>query len=200
MISANTKNLIHAISIDGKVADRYFAVTSEVPKNTVDARISAMPLNGRSARAGAVRASGLFSGNGNEALSSLAAAAGGGGTAISKAAIIESGEALKNANCAGTTRSENGTPICARPRGSPPQPMRRLPSPARPLPSPLQHFVNKCVRYSIGKPRGFGPRGKAFSSAASSLSLRLSLPAAALSAACSALEAFGIANTEGVRV
>jgi hypothetical protein len=79
MISANTKNLIHAISIDGKVADRYFAVTSEVPKNTVDARISAMPLNGRSARAGAVRASGLFSGNGNEALSSLAAAAGGGG-------------------------------------------------------------------------------------------------------------------------
>src|SRR5712671_5486973 len=65
MISANTKNLIHAISIDGKVADRYFAVTSEVPKNTVDARISAMPLNGRSARAGAVRASDFFSDKGN---------------------------------------------------------------------------------------------------------------------------------------
>src|SRR5260370_39818425 len=84
MISANTKNLIHAISIDGKVADRYFAETSDVPKNTVDARINAMPLNGRSARAGAARASGLFSGNGNGALSSLAAAAGGGVTAISK--------------------------------------------------------------------------------------------------------------------
>src|SRR5713226_2500464 len=50
MISANTRNLIQAISIDGKVAERYFAVTSEAPRNTVDARISAMPRNGRSAR------------------------------------------------------------------------------------------------------------------------------------------------------
>jgi hypothetical protein len=39
----------------------------------------------------------FFSGNGNGALSSLAAAAGGGVTAISKAIMIESGEALKNA-------------------------------------------------------------------------------------------------------
>jgi hypothetical protein len=37
-----------------------------------------MPRNGRSARAGAVRSAGFFSGNGNDALSSLAAAAGGG--------------------------------------------------------------------------------------------------------------------------
>src|SRR5713101_6099077 len=37
MISANTRNLIQAISIDGKVAERYFAVTSEAPRNTVDA-------------------------------------------------------------------------------------------------------------------------------------------------------------------
>ena len=73
MISANIRNLIHAISIDGSVADKYFAVTSEVPRNTVDARISAMPRNGRSARAGAVRAAGFFSGKGNGALSSLAA-------------------------------------------------------------------------------------------------------------------------------
>jgi hypothetical protein len=93
MISANTENLIQAISIEGNVADRYFAVTSEVPRNTVEAKISAMPLNGRSARAGALRAadcfsgrtdalgaSDLFSGNGNEALSSRAAAAGGGVT------------------------------------------------------------------------------------------------------------------------
>ena len=59
MINANTRNQIHAISIDGSVADRYFAVTSEAPRNTVEARISAMPRNGRSARAGAVRVAGL---------------------------------------------------------------------------------------------------------------------------------------------
>src|SRR6202158_4645560 len=80
MISANTRNRIQAISIEGSVADRYFAVTSEAPRNTVDARISAMPRNGRSARAGAVRFADFFSGSGNAALSSLAAAAGGGGT------------------------------------------------------------------------------------------------------------------------
>src|SRR5258706_3552677 len=79
MISANTRNRIHAISIDGNVVDRYFAVTSEVPRNTVDARISAMPRNGRSARAGTVRAADFFSGKGNGALSSLAAVAAGGG-------------------------------------------------------------------------------------------------------------------------
>src|SRR6202048_983693 len=70
------------------------------------------------------------------------------------------------------------------------------------LPSPpaLKHFVNNRVRYSLGKPRGFGPRGKALWSAASSLSLNVSFPAAALSAACSADAAFGIANTTGLRV
>ncbi len=46
MTSANTTNLIQAISIDGSVADRYFEVASEVPRNTVEARISAMPRNG----------------------------------------------------------------------------------------------------------------------------------------------------------
>src|ERR1700682_632925 len=80
MISANTRNLIQAISIDGNVAERYFAVTSEAPRNTVDARISAMPRNGRSVRAGTVRAVDFFSGKGNGALSSLAAAAGRGVT------------------------------------------------------------------------------------------------------------------------
>src|ERR1700739_2635200 len=73
MIRANTRNRIQAISIDGSVVDRYFAVTSEVPRNTVEARISAMPLNGRSVRAGRGRATDFFSGNGN-ARSSLAAA------------------------------------------------------------------------------------------------------------------------------
>src|SRR3979409_1199778 len=34
MISANTRNLIHAISTEGNVADRYFAVTSEAPRKT----------------------------------------------------------------------------------------------------------------------------------------------------------------------
>src|SRR5450631_447167 len=80
MIIPKTRNLIQAISIDGNVVDRYFAVTSEAPRNTVDARIMAMPRNGRSARAGAVRSADFFSGKGNGALSSLAAAAGGGVT------------------------------------------------------------------------------------------------------------------------
>ena len=62
MIIANTRNRIQAISIDGSVADRYFAVTSETPRKIVEARISAMPLNGRSARAGALRSGGLLLG------------------------------------------------------------------------------------------------------------------------------------------
>jgi hypothetical protein len=85
MIIPKTRNLIQAISIDGNVAERYFAVASEAPRNTVDARISAMPRNGRSARAGAVRSADFFSGNGNASLSSLAAVAGGGVTIETRA-------------------------------------------------------------------------------------------------------------------
>src|ERR1700712_4126305 len=97
MISANDRNRIQAISIDGSVADRYLAVTSEVPRNTVDARISAMPRNGRLARAGAVRAADFFSGKGKGVLSSLAAAAEGGVTVeLWAQGIIESGEGSKN--------------------------------------------------------------------------------------------------------
>src|ERR1700759_1403672 len=81
MIIANTRKRSQAISIEGSVAERYFAVTSETPRNTVDDRISAMPLNGRSARAGARWTAGFFSGNDTEALSSLATAAGEGVTA-----------------------------------------------------------------------------------------------------------------------
>jgi hypothetical protein len=55
-------------------------VTSEQPRNTVEARINAMPRNGRSARAGAERAATFLFGNGNEARSSLAAVAEGGVT------------------------------------------------------------------------------------------------------------------------
>src|SRR5882757_3852430 len=111
MISPNTRNLIQAISIEGSVADKYFDVTSEAPRNTVDARISAMPRNGRSARAGAARAADFFSGNGDGALSSLAAAAGVG-------VKIELGRKnyrigwLKNDNCPVSTRPENGQRIC----------------------------------------------------------------------------------------
>jgi hypothetical protein len=78
MISAKTRNRIHAISIEGSVADRYFAVTSEMPRNTVEARISAMPRNGRSARAGTAGAAGSSSGKGNGRRSRLAVAADGG--------------------------------------------------------------------------------------------------------------------------
>src|SRR5882672_2044344 len=80
MIKANTRNRIQAISMDGRVADRYFAVTSEHPRKIVEARMSAMPRNGRSARAGADRAASFLFGKGNETLSSLAAVAEGGVT------------------------------------------------------------------------------------------------------------------------
>src|ERR1700744_5662807 len=81
MIIANTRKRSQAISIGGNVAARYFAVTAETPRNTVDDRINAMPLNGRSARAGARCTAGFFSGNERGALSSRATAAGGGVTA-----------------------------------------------------------------------------------------------------------------------
>src|SRR5215470_9322290 len=112
MISANTRKRIQAISIDGSVPDRYFAVTSEVPRNTVDVRISAIPLNGLSVRARARRrAVDFFSGNGSDALSSLAAAAGGGVTAILGQMSNQVGH--KNDNCAAAATHENRTPICA---------------------------------------------------------------------------------------
>src|SRR5258708_31760284 len=110
MISANTRNLIQAISIDGKVVERYFAVTSEAPRNTVDARISAMPRNGWSARAGAVRAVDFFSGKGNEARSSLAAAAGGGVPLELSAEIGGSGGTPKNKNVPPPQSPEAGRP------------------------------------------------------------------------------------------
>ena len=94
MISANTRKRIQAISIEGSVAERYFAVTSEAPRKIVEASTSAMPLNGRSARAGALRAADFFSGKGIGALSSLAAAAGGGVTAISKGSNDRIGRGL----------------------------------------------------------------------------------------------------------
>src|SRR6266700_5371112 len=62
IIAAKIRKRIQAISIEGKVAERYFAVTSETPRNTVEARISAIPRNGRSARPGARRARTSFSG------------------------------------------------------------------------------------------------------------------------------------------
>src|SRR5260370_2384106 len=107
LMSANSRNLIQAISSEGSVADRYVAVTSDAPRNTVDARISAMPRNGRSARAGAVRAADFFSGKDDAALSSLAAAAGGGVTLELEAQRWrESGEWLKNDNCPASTSHE----------------------------------------------------------------------------------------------
>src|SRR2546423_4301895 len=113
MISANTRKRIQAISIEGSVAERYFAVTSEVPRKIVEASISAMPLKGRSARAGAEGAADFFSGQGIGALSSLAAAAGGGVTAISKAVMIDSGEGLKKTKCRDATRAEKKMRISA---------------------------------------------------------------------------------------
>src|SRR5580704_7885423 len=163
MISTNTRNLIQAISIDGNVDDRYFEVASDVPRNTVDKRMSAMPRNGRSARAGAVRATDFFSGRGNGALSGPAAADGGvtvkPGVQNLKYRI---GGCLKNDSCVASATPENRQRICVIACGG--------------LPRPQPH--------NIGRLRGLAPRGKALSSAAmSSLPSEIS-PAAALSAAC----------------
>ena len=117
MISANTRNLIQAISIDGSVADRYFAVTSEAPRNTVEARISAMPRNGRSARAGAVRFADFFWGEAMEHCPAWRLRRVAGSRLNSGAGIIESGELSQNDNCLSSTRSENRKPICAIVRG-----------------------------------------------------------------------------------
>src|SRR5437773_12535137 len=99
MINANTRNLIQVISIGGSDAARYFAVTSDRPRNTVEARISAMPLNGRSLCAETFGAAdlGLRSGKGIEALSSLAAAAGGGFRATQRE-VKETGEGFQKCN------------------------------------------------------------------------------------------------------
>lgn len=222
MISANTTKRIQAISIDGRLADRYFAVTSDVPRNTVEASTSAMPRNGRSARAGADRAADFLAGNGNAARSSLAAAAGGGVTGRTRVEIKfkESDEFLRNDKRHRSATTEIRQPICAITRGSTSQSAQRprcrrrngfvvagaTPSlsPARPLVVAI--FVvaetnrEAFVRYSIGRPRGFAPRGNAWSSLASSSLLSFNPPAAALSAACVASEAFGIASTPESRV
>ena len=190
MISAKTRKRIQVISIGGRLAERYFAVTSEMPRNIVEARISAMPLNGRSARAGAFRAADFFSGIGN---GSAVQPGGCGDRRIHgnlEGSNFDSGEALQNAKSAESTRHASGMPICAI--------------------APLQHFVKNRVPfgeplvrnsadYSIGRPRGFGPRGNALSSAAISPSPSTRSPAAAFSAACSAVDAFGIGNTLGAR-
>ena len=62
MISANTRNLIHAISIEGNVAERYFAVTSDAPRKIVEASTSAMPLNGLIGARGSLAGGGLLLG------------------------------------------------------------------------------------------------------------------------------------------
>src|ERR1700736_564845 len=105
MTTANTRKRIHGTSIEGSVAGRYFAVTSETSRKTVEASISAMPRNGRSARAVAVRLADFFSGKANAALSSLAAAAGGGVTAKLGCKKYRIGRAPKNDNCVESTRS-----------------------------------------------------------------------------------------------
>src|SRR5262245_21083158 len=95
MIRKNTRNLIQVISIGGSDLARYFAVTSDRPRKMVEARISAMPLNGRSGRTSAFGLAGFRSGKGIGALSSLAAAAGGGFTAGSMGGKNESCEPTK---------------------------------------------------------------------------------------------------------
>src|SRR5215471_4100994 len=101
MITAKVTKRIKVISIEGRVEERYFDVTSEVPRKIVESRISAMPFKGRSVRAGARRRLADFcSGRGKETLSSLAAAAGGGVTFGTQARKGDTNQlpADKNAN------------------------------------------------------------------------------------------------------
>src|SRR4051812_35077155 len=102
MISANTTKRIQVISIDGSVFAKYLAVTSEVPRNTVDSRISAIPRNGRSAHAGArFCEAGGFACKGIGASSRRAAAAALGGGVKGELGISEAGridERRQNAN------------------------------------------------------------------------------------------------------
>ena len=97
MIRPNTRKRSQAISIDGMLDDRYFAVTSDVPRKIVDSKISAMPRNGRSARAGADFSGDDKSEEVTETWSSRAAAADGGVTGASSEAmeIIESAKPYK---------------------------------------------------------------------------------------------------------
>ena len=98
MISAKMRNRIQAISIEGSVVERYFAVASEVPRNSVGARISAMPRNGRSVRGGAILVACLSSGKGNEALSSFKAVVGRVTAGTEDQEEIESGEPPRKRN------------------------------------------------------------------------------------------------------
>ena len=106
-----------------------------------------MPRNGRSARAGAVRFAGFFSGTGNAALSSLAAAAGGGVTAKLGAENGRIGRAPQ-------------TTIIGAGRQGPKTGSRYARSSAaarrRDCGTALKHSVRN--RYSIGRLRGFVPQ------------------------------------------
>ena len=104
-----------------------------------------MPLNGRSARAGALGALALagalaaadfFSGKGNGALSSLAATAGGGVTAISKGNNYRIGRSFKKGHLDGNDKvwkRDTDMRDCAR---------RPAAAGAAPL---SQYFVKNCV-------------------------------------------------------
>src|ERR1700755_215548 len=54
-ISAKVRNRIQVISIAGRLCDRYFAIASELPRNSVEQMSRTMPRNGRSVRAGTDR-------------------------------------------------------------------------------------------------------------------------------------------------
>ena len=173
------RNSIQVISIDGKVADRYFAVTSEVPRKIVDARISAMPLNGRSARAGT---RGRWISSRQRQWDAVQPGVCGGRCQgnLEKAAIMESGEALKTPFTGEQQGPKTDSDMRARAR-----------RPVAVVAVAIAILCWRTVSATASASRGFGPRGKALSSAASSLSLNRSPPAAALSAAWAALGGFG---------
>src|ERR1700730_17350079 len=194
MTRATTRKRIQVISIEGNVADRYFAVTSR-PREKQSRRGSAR-CRGTADRRAPARCASLISSRAKliQRCPAWRLRRVAGSRRNSGVKNIESGEPLKTTIAWNRQGPKTG---CRYARCAP----GNLPSPARHLAvALLKHFVNNRVHYSIGRLRGLGPRGNALSSIAISSLVSTRSPAAAFSAACSGVEAFGIANTKGSRV
>ena len=136
-----------------------------------------------------LRRGGLAFRQGSGALSSLAAAAGGGFTVWLERWKKSNLMILKNANRRRSTRHDSGMPICTGRDGPQQQQFVKNVTP-RCAQSCLQH--RQAARLRSARKRRVERCDLGCASVRS--------PAAAFSAACSALDALGIANTDGVRV
>ena len=143
-----------------------------------------MPLNGRSARAGARSRGGLLFRQWQWGrCPALRLRRGAESRQSRKRKWSISGERSKRRHSAGNNNVRKRDTDMRHARGGPPHERRNT-------------LLSIVACYSIGRLRGFGPRGNARPARRSRSALSVRSPAAAFSAACSAVEAFGIANTE----